>query len=362
MRVVFLCKHGIRGPSSRYRVHQLVPGLRARGVTCVVRPFVPDRLFPLYQRPGKTFLKILATLRCIAGRVGHVLHCVRADVVVVQREVCPVGPPVFEWIVACLRKPLLCDFDDATYEYKANRFTTWGNALRSTGRFRFLARRAHIVTVANPHLQERARAHNKDVRYLREVEDTERIRPPASGLQSGPARDPLVLGWIGSPSTVKYLRLIEGPLRRVMASRRVALRLVGAPWPDAPFPVEFVPWTLASEADALRGFDIGLMPVPDDEWGRGKSGCKARQYMAAGVPPVASPVGFNTELIRAGETGCLPGDLEAWHDDLLRLIDDPGLRRRLGAAARTHVVVQYGLARGVEELHAVLHDARGGGA
>ena len=354
MRVLFLCKHGVRGPSSRYRVHQLIPGLEARGVACVVRPFVPDKHFLVFQQRGGSLRKAFVLLACVVGRVGDLFRCRRADVVVVQREVCPVGPPVFEALVAWMRKPLVCDFDDAIYMYKPSMFTRLGNWLRSTGRFHFLAKRATITTVANLHLEARAKEITTSVRYLREVEDTQRIHP-SMGARDGP----ITIGWIGSPSTVKYLQLIEAPLARLLEEQpSVRLLCVGAPWRDAPFPVDFEPWTLATEAESLRKFDIGLMPVPDDEWGRGKSGCKARQYMASGVAPVASPVGFNCHLIQDGETGLLPDSLEAWYEALTALVRDAGLRTRLGHAARVHVEAHYDLERGVDELHAVLLEAQ----
>jgi glycosyltransferase involved in cell wall biosynthesis len=170
----------------------------------------------------------------------------------------------------------------------------------------------------------------------------------------------VVIGWSGSPTTVEDLQYVEGALRRVAALADVEFRVMGS---EVSFPglaLRHRPWSAEAEVDELRGYDIGIMPLPDDPWRRGKCGMKALLYMAVGVPAVASPVGLNSEIFRDGENGLIASTEDQWVEALLRLVGDVTLRRRLGAAGRATVESTFSPQAQVPRVLDVLRQVAGG--
>jgi glycosyltransferase involved in cell wall biosynthesis len=204
-------------------------------------------------------------------------------------------------------------------------------------------RDAAIVVAGNDYLAARARAAG-----AREVV----VVPSVVDLDAYPMTPPIaaavpVIGWIGSPSTEGSLDAVAGALARVCAGGRARVVLVGARegrrrWP---FPCEVRPWIPGGEAAAIAGFTVGIMPLPDDPWSRGKCGYKLVQYMACGRPAVASPVGANRDIVVPDVTGLLATSEEEWEQALARLLGDDALRARLGRAGRAHVESGYALQR-----------------
>jgi glycosyltransferase involved in cell wall biosynthesis len=173
----------------------------------------------------------------------------------------------------------------------------------------------------------------------------------------------VTLGWIGSSSTIFYLERIRGVLDRVFERHtNTRLKIVADRFLDCDLmPVVKKNWDYGDEIADLRSFDIGLMPLTDDPWARGKCGFKLLQYMAVGVPGVASPVGVNTEIIEHGRNGFLAESEKEWTECLARLIEDPALRRRMGEEARRTVIERYSQDVNAPRLWAVLEGAVGGG-
>jgi glycosyltransferase involved in cell wall biosynthesis len=204
---------------------------------------------------------------------------------------------------------------------------------------------------AAPALAEAARRHATRVFELPSPVDCDRYGP-----LDRPAAAGVVVGWIGSPSTSMYLRSLL-PVCRRLAERHPTVRFeaVGAD-PDAELhPFRVRPWALETELADLQGFDVGIMPLDDDEWSRGKAGYKLLQYMACGIASVASPVGVNADLLRDTDRGLLASDPTQWERALTALIEDATLRRRLGAAGRELVEREYSLATWAPRYHAALN-------
>ncbi len=325
-RVLFLVE-GRTTPSSRLRVTAHLPAIRHAG-------FV-----------GET----ADIPRSPIARVKRFLGLGRFDVVVVQKKV------LRHWEVALLARcatHLVYDFDDAVT------VGPYGERPDPRRSARFAAMIAHCTAViaGNEELARYAAGH-PNVRVIPTGVDPAayRVKPPATADGRGAV---VVIGWIGTSGNLKYLRMLA-PAFETLAERgvRVTLRVVSdaSPEPSA-IPVEFVPWRLDREANDVVGFDIGVMPLDDTAWSRGKCGFKLLQYMAAGLPTVASPVGVNRSIIQHGENGLLADSPDAWKGALDQLIADPSLRTRLGRAARRTVETQYSLARCSEALVAVLHE------
>lgn len=232
--------------------------------------------------------------------------------------------------------------DDAVM-YHANRvglFSRW----RTTRRFEATARVVDHVVAGNEYLASMFRARGRDVSVLPTCLDPAHYR-----VKEHAPVEPVALVWIGSRSTLPYVERHVEAIR--VAAERVPLKLVtiaDRTLANAPFPVEHVPWSLDGEADALVRGDVGIAPTPCDRWTLGKCGFKIIQYMAAGLPAVASPVGANAEIVRVGETGLLADTPAEWADAIERLARDVELRRRMGHAAREVAEREYSLTRAAE--------------
>lgn len=354
MRVLFLTRYPVEGASSRYRVFQYLPHLKAMGVEAEVQSFMDAELYALSFRPGRTGRKAAATARAIARRLAVLRRHREFDVVYMQRELFPVGPPLVERRLKRAGARLVFDYDDALFIAKPSRYNPLATWLRSPNKLLEVFRIADRVVAGNDWLRDRAAEHGARAVTVEVAEDTDRIpmRPPHANDR------PVTIGWLGSSSTVKYLRLIEPVLRRIHARHpNVRFEIVGGGEFELPgLPLTGTPWSLDGEIEALQRFSIGLMPLPMEEWSRGKSGGKARTYMAAGVPPVVSAIGYNLELLRDGETGFLCRDEDDWERAIEALVADAGLRQRIANEARAEVERRFSPAGQAAKLHAVLRD------
>jgi glycosyltransferase involved in cell wall biosynthesis len=347
--------------STRFRLEQFFPALRAAGVEPRLRPFLDEAGFRLLYRPGAPLAKLAAAARALAGRLGDLVRAARADAVLVHREAALVGPPVLEWLLARgLARPLLFDLDDAVWVPYAS--PTYGallsRLLKAPQKTDFTLAAARRIIAGNRHLADYARRFNPKVDVVPTVVDTDAFRPAPPT-----ARELPVLGWIGTHSSSQYLRALVPALARLARRHRFLLRVVGGgSIDDAPgLQIDRRAWSLDREVADFQSLDVGLYPLADDPWAHGKSGFKAVQYMACGVPVVASPVGVTRDMIRDGENGYLAATPDEWEARLAALVDDAALRRRLGAAGRAEAEARWSLRahapRFVEIVRAVVEEA-----
>jgi glycosyltransferase involved in cell wall biosynthesis len=215
-------------------------------------------------------------------------------------------------------------------------------------------RRASVVCAGNEYIAEHARrAGASRVELVPTVVDL-----PRYGATALRAPGPFTVGWIGTPLTAGYLDAIAPALREVAGARTLRLCAVGAsPFRLDGVEVETPPWSEDSEAAMIRGFDVGVMPLPDSPWERGKCGYKLIQYMASGKPVIASPVGMNRTLVREGENGFLADDPASWARALTTLCDDPERRAAMGAAGRRLVAASYDLRVQLPRLAEIIRSA-----
>jgi glycosyltransferase involved in cell wall biosynthesis len=215
-------------------------------------------------------------------------------------------------------------------------------------------RHASMVVAGNGYLAARARsAGAANVEVLPTVVDLERYTSPVRRVAE--AAVPIVIGWIGSPATVGYLQVLAKPLARLATDRAIELRVIGAPATLPGVPVTQVPWSEATEVQAIGSCDIGIMPLTDSPWERGKCAYKLIQYMACGLPVVASPVGANRQIVEPGINGFLAAEPAQWETALKRLADDAALRLRFGQAGRALVEAQYSLQVAAPRLAQWIH-------
>ena len=352
MRLLLAPAGGRDFASSRVRIFQHLPALAARGVQWTIVPPVDGSERVARDGPGPR-----VSLRLRTRQVAQAVRLARLapghDVTLVQRLLLP-GP--LRRLLARRARALVFDFDDALYatpgdgaegsRWLAPRAERWASMLSAS----------RAASAATDYLADRARAHQRDTVVIASPVDTERYEPPGSARPAG-----VVIGWIGSPSTSRYLEPLL-PVFRRLAARHSSLRieLVGADPRLAGAGVRVHPWRWDTEVRLLQAFDVGVMPLPDDEWTRGKAGYKLLQYMACATAVVASPVGAGRELVRPGETGWLAADDTAWEEALTELIGDPTGRRRMGLAGRELAETRYSLRRWTPRLHDVLESAASG--
>ena len=361
LRVLFVSLQGIQAPGPRYRVFQYLPRLQAMGIQPTVA---------VMQGAGSTRRSIEAPN---AGSLARALHQaavwarIHAFVARVMRRgrqfdrVYMYRVPVPGWAVPRLmrdRGRMLFDFDDALDRPELD--GGWLQGVRAgvvRRGFENAVRVCRTIVTSNERNAEVVRGLGGHAEVVPTTVDVSRavVRDRAA------AASPPALGWIGTPSTARYLREIEEPLRRVAAMRPVTLLLTGAgrnPFQD--LAVELRDWSLETESADIGRFDIGLMPMPDTPWSSGKAALKALEYAASGAPTVASWTATNQAILSGNAGAILCRNADEWVSALVRLIDDNAERGERGGRARTWVTETYSVDRHAPRLCRVLTGERAG--
>jgi len=325
-------------PSQRYRIEQWEPLLRERGVEITYAPFEDEELHALVYKPGMMRKKMQLVTRNLGRRLSLIRKVTDYDLVYILREAALLGPPVYEHLIHQRRVPIVFDFDDAifvSYRSPSNGYLSY---LKFASKTKSICRIASHVMVGNPYLAAYARQVNDRVTVIPTTIDTEKYQLSPSGNSSRPP----VIGWTGSHSTVQHLDTLRGALKKLAERESFRLRVIGTPaYECPPIDVEAMAWRADTELKDLSGIDIGVMPLPDDKWSKGKCGLKALQFMALGIPTVCSPVGVNTDIIQDDQNGFLAGTEDEWVDKLSRLLRSHELRQRLGQAGRATIEQKY---------------------
>lgn len=345
-RALLLTRYDALDPSARLRLLQFVPGLEQAGWAVDVQTlFDAQDLRHLYATGRRDWLKLL---RAYVRRLQHLLAAGRYDVIWVQRELFPYLPGAFERLIGSAAQRCILDYDDAIflrYEQHPNWITR-----RLLGRkLHPLLSRVALVTACSDYLCDQlAQRGARRTAQVPTVIDPARYRlcaprPPAPGASALPPDHGcrLRLGWIGTPTTTPYLSALLPVLKAVASRRPLQLVTVGAgPLAADGLELEAYPWSEQTEIRLLSSIDIGLMPLPEGPWERGKCAYKLIQYMASRKPVIASAVGVNHEVVTP-EAGFLVQGEASWISALQRLGDSPSLRQRMGNAGRARVLAHY---------------------
>lgn len=342
-KILFIVPYPLKeSPSQRFRFEQYFQILKRTGYRYDVQSFLDSQNWQVFFKPGNHALKVWVLVKGFTKRFLIVLKSPMYDFIFVHREASPVGPPVFEWLLARIfRKKIIYDFDDAIWQTDRSaesmllRLTKWRSKVAS------ICRWSYKVSCGNKYLQQYALKFNPSSIVNPTTIDTEN-KHNANSHPLTKSNQQLTIGWTGSHSTLKYLEEIENVLAQILkANHHVNVTIIADQKPSLRFPFTYIPWTLSSEIEDLLTFDIGIMPLPDNEWSQGKCGFKILQYMALQIPAVASPVGVNTQIISDGVTGFLCGSEEEWLAKIAVLIEDPKLRKKLGFAGHQEVIRRY---------------------
>jgi len=325
-------------PGQRYRIEQWAPYLRDQGIEVTFQPFAtPELNRTLYER-GRWPAKAAGMAAGLLRRFAQALQAKRYYAVFLQREGSLIGPAWSERLLHARQPAIVYDFDDAVYLPYVSPTNRYLSYLKFPWKTRALCRMAGAVIAGNDHLAEYASRYNDRVFV---VPSTVSLREYEARPE--PARDRVpVVGWTGSHSSVPYLSLVSPSLQELRKRRPFRLLVVGVEHFEIPgVEVECRPWSAASEVRDLWDMDVGIMPLPDEPWARGKCGMKAIQYMGIGIPAVVSPVGANREIVQDGITGFHAATAAEWVEKLDLLLKDSDLRPRLGHAARERVRSRY---------------------
>ena len=328
--------------SQRFRHEHFLDSLRQLGWDIKEAAFWSRKAMTVLYRRGAHIAKAAGYVAGVLRRMGLLATIRRYDVIFVHREAIPKAPPWWEWLaVRWGSGRLVYDFDDAIWIPHSSSANPPFEVVPSHYRVSASCGIAHRVSCGNAFLADFARRRCPDVIVNPTVVDTESVhveRPTPVGTAT-------VVGWTGTHSTLPHLEQVVPALRALRERVPFELRVVCNAEPAFQFPgLKFVPWRKESEIEDLSAFDVGLMPLPDTDWARGKCGFKLIQYMALGVAAVASPVGVNSDIVVHGQNGFLCSTDEEWIDVLERLLGDGGLRARIGFCARTTIVNHFSVA------------------
>jgi glycosyltransferase involved in cell wall biosynthesis len=362
MKVLALASYPVEAAATRYRVQQFIKPLADRGIAVEIHPFLNSKQFQeLYRR--QAMMKVAAGLiKSGVQRLTEIVAARQADVILIQREAMLFGPPLIEWMMTNgLKRPMVLDLDDATYvSYQSPTYGALSKTLKWFSKTDDLIKWATIVTCGNRSIAEYVSSKGARARIIPTVVDTDIFQPAAHDTSAAP----LVLGWIGTHSTFPYLESIFPVLSSLAKHFDFRLKIVGAGRPDVSLPdvqVENLAWDLQREVGDFQSIDIGLYPIDaslySGKWAQGKSGFKAVQYMAVGVPFVATPVGGSAEIGEPGRTHFFASTNDEWYRSLEKLLSDQNCRQELGEAGRAHAVKYYGLQEQADKLAAALHEA-----
>ncbi|MBU0490773.1 MAG: glycosyltransferase family 4 protein [Chloroflexi bacterium] len=344
-KILFLTRYDRCGASSRYRIYQYLPFLEQAGFEGVVHPlFVGtylQRIYSAQPRYRQLMSQVPVIARTLFGRwqlLGREIQ--NYDLVYLQYDALPYLPLVLERRVFAPGVRVVVDYDDAvhiSYQQHSNFLVR-----RILGaKIPNIVKQSHQVIVGNRHLAEWAANFNRNVRIIPTSVDLERypLDPTTRSMNTRP-----VIGWIGTPITAKYLQLLKKPLQVLRTRHDFVLKVIGAPNLEMDgITMIQVPWSEASEVEELHTCDVGVMPLPDDVWARGKSALKLIQYLATGIAAVASPVGANCDVLQDGENGLLAGTETEWVEKIALLIENPTYREQLAQAGYRTVQSRYSL-------------------
>ncbi len=339
-KVLFIAMHRPnRSPSQRYRFEQYLPYLEANGIKCDLSYLISAKDDKILYQPHHYFAKLNIFIKSIRHRLADIKMAREYDFIFIQREAFMTGSTYFERQLAKTGVPVIFDFDDAIWLPDPGSHHGLLGKLKKPAKTGKLISLAHQVVAGNDYLARYAKKFNNNVQVIPTTIDSHWYKP-ATKANKGQ----VVIGWSGSFSTIKHFTEIVPVLLKIKEKyqEKVAFKVIGEPnYQHHGLAIAGVPWQAKTEVEDLQEIDIGIMPLPDNEWTKGKCGAKGLQYMALAIPTIMSPVGVNTAIITDGVNGFLAGTPGEWVTKLGRLIESPELRSQLGRAGRETVVKRY---------------------
>ena len=338
MKMLALMKYGDKAASTRQRLLQYRAYFSHQGIEIVFCPLLHNDYLEQTFR-GRPF-PILSIFESYLSRMRRLIDVSCFDIIWVQYESFPYMPGLFENLTILGGKPMIYDFDDAIFhQYDAHPNPIVRHFLGR--KLQPLLRRSSLCVCGNAYLKSYGDRFARHTTIVPTVLDTGVFAP---SVQPRGAARPVTIGWIGSPSTWSFVQPLIPLLQRLSEELNLVIRVVGVVRPPSTCSrFEFLDWSEDEEVALIQGMDVGIMPLPDEPWTRGKCGYKLIQYMACGIPVIASPVGVNSDIVDGGVNGYLARDEHEWEAAIRRLAANAELRSTMGARGRDKIVAEYSL-------------------
>lgn len=340
-KILFIAAHRQdRSPSQRYRFEQYFSFFRENGYQVELSSIIDENHDHYFYRPGYFFKKLYITIQSALKRWNDVKRANNFDIIFIQREAFMTGSTFFEKRMAKSNAKLIYDFDDSIWlmdTSNANKKWEWMKSTKKTGKIISLS---DLVFAGNNYLLKYAENFNSNVKVIPTTINTKIFQRKLEYSNN----DRVCIGWSGSITTIKHFEEATGILKKVKKKYgdNVYFKVLGDDtYQNKELNIKGIPWTSASEIDVISSFDIGIMPLPDNQWVKGKCGLKGLSYMSLEVPTIMSAVGVNSEIINDGENGYLATNAEEWIEKISSLIDSFDLRKSMGALGRKTVEERY---------------------
>lgn len=343
MKILILPRYEPQAASSRYRFYQYITYLKTQGWEVTVKPLLSNNYIKyLYE---KTPLPVSEILLGYFKRMIQILNKKNFDLIWLQQEAFPWIPSFIEKIIVNRKTKIVADYDDAFFHrYDQNKNLIVRSLLKD--KIDSVMEYSNMVLAGNNYLLERAKLNNKNVKLFPTVVDTNIFK------NTNPIKDAVfTIGWIGSPGTSKYIKLIEDVLKEVSLEKDIRINLIGADKIKINgVSFNHIKWDQNTEVEEISKFDVGIMPLPDNPWERGKCGFKLIQYLSCKVPVIGSPVGVNRDIISNEFNGFQANSSDEWIKYLRLLKNDKELALNMGENGRKFVEEKYSLQRNVVKL------------
>lgn len=341
-KLLIVCPHPEDvAPGQRLKYEQYFDFFRENGYDLDIKPFMTMRFWNIVYKRGHFIEKVFWTILGYLRRLVLIPKIPFYDGMYIFLNIIPFGTPFMEWIYITLNPNYIYDIDDLYYLGRTNKVNKILRLFRSPAKYEYLMRHAKHIIVCTPYLQQYAGQFNKNITDISSTINTDTYLP----IEKNKEKDEIILGWSGSQSTYPYMHYMDEIIKEIAGERKIKLHILGTDnYRIEGVDVVSYKWSKDLEIPFIQGFDIGLYPLPlDDEFVYGKSGLKALQYMAIGIPTVATAVGTIFRIIKDGENGFLAKTKEEWKTKLMLLIDNPVLRERIGLNARNTVESEYSI-------------------
>jgi len=340
-KILFICQQRLnRSPGQRFRFEQYIDFLASHGFQSKLAYLLSAEDDKIFYSKGKHFKKAIIFFKILVKRLKDVLISFRYDTVFIFREAFFVGPAWFEFLLSLSSAKVIFDFDDAIWipnVSEANKSLIW---LKNFKKIKHIIKMANMIFAGNQYLADYALQFNKNVKIIPTTIDTDSYRRSAASNE----KNTICIGWTGSQTTIQHFDLIVPVFKKIKNKykEKIAFKVVvNGKYVNDDLKIIGTSWSKERELEELLDFDIAIMPLPNDEWAKGKCGLKALQCMALNIPVVISPVGVNMEIIQDGVNGFLADSEEEWVQKLSQLIDSQELREEMGRQARQTVVEKY---------------------
>lgn len=340
-KILFIAAHRPdRSPSQRYRFEQYFDFFRSNGYEYELSYVINEKDDSAFYKSGTFLSKVFITLKNIRIRLSDVKRVADFDIVFVQREAFLMGSAYFEKRFAKSKAKLIFDFDDSIWLLDTSVANQKWKFLKSAKKIGAIISVSDMVFAGNSYLANYAKQFSENVVVIPTTIDTDKFKRN-SNYQNNAA---VCIGWSGSITTIKHFEQAIPVLKKIKNKYgdKVCFKVMGDPtYENKELDIKGIAWSSEGEVSVLESFDIGIMPLPNDEWVKGKCGLKGLSYMALEVPTIMSAVGVNTEIIKDGENGFVATSNEEWEEKLSRLINSFDLRKKMGETGRKTVVEKY---------------------